>query len=83
MKTSKGIVKMKREKVDIGYLQETHLCNAEKQKHEKLEIGFRHTFIPHRVSKNEEWPSRSKQNKFEHISNISDKEGRFILIKAK
>lgn len=83
VKRSKLIVKLKKEKVDIAYWQETHLSNVE---HDKLKkMGFKNTYYSsHRSGKKRGVAILiSNRTKFEFKSEISDKEGRFILVKGK
>lgn len=74
---------MKREKIDIGFWQETHLSVEE---HEKLmKMGFRHTYYSSYGSGKKRGVAILIPNriKFEFTSEIKDDDGRFILIKGK
>ena len=83
IKQSKILTKLKRENIDIAFLQETHLVEAE---HEKLKRqGFKYVF----ASSNRPRHTRgvviliSGRVIYEHISTVKDKEGRFIMICGK
>ncbi len=80
---AKMIAKVKKEKSKIIFWPETHLTTSE---HEKLKkMGFRNTFY----SSYERGRKRgvailiSNSVNFEFISEIKDKEGRYILVKGK
>lgn len=77
------IAKAKKEKSQIVFWQETHLQSPE---HEKLKkMGFRNTFYSSykRGRKRGVAILISNSLNFEFISEIKDKEGRFILVKGK
>lgn len=77
------VAQMKKEKSDIVYWKETHLSNTE---HEKLKkMGFKHTYYSSHRSGKKGGVAILISNKitFEFKSEISDKEGRFILVKGK
>ena len=83
VKRSKMITKLKRENINVAFWQETHLSGAE---HEKLKkMGFRNSFF----SSYKKGKRRgvviliSNAVKFELISQINDREGRFVLVKGK
>lgn len=83
IKRSKMIAKMKKEKINIAFWQETHMSVLE---HEKLKkLGFRNTFFP--SCKNGERRGVciliSNSTPFEYISEIKDREGKFVLVKGK
>lgn len=83
VKRSKLVVKMKKENVAIAYWQETHLSNSE---HDKLKrMGFKNSYYSSHKSGKKRGVAIliSNRTKFEFISEISDKEGRFILVKGK
>ncbi len=83
VKQSKILTKLKRENIDIAFLQETHLMEAE---HEKLKRqGFKHIFSSSNGSKHTRGVVIliSGRVTYEHISTIKDKEGRFIMIHGK
>ncbi len=83
VKRSKMIAKIKREKINVAFWQETHLSDIE---HEKLrKMGFRNTFFSSfRKGKRRGVAILiSIAVKFELISQINDKEGRFVLVKGK
>lgn len=77
------IAKAKKEKSQIVFWQETHLQSPE---HEKLKkMGFRNTFYSSykRGRKRGVAILISNSLNFEFISEIKDKEGRFIFVKGK
>lgn len=79
IKHSKMIAKMKKEKINIAFWQETHMSGAE---HEKLKkLCFRNTFFS--SYKREVGILISDSTPFEYISEIRDKWGRFVLVKGK
>ena len=83
IKRSKMIAKMKREKVNIAFWQETHLTDTE---HEKLKkMGFRNTFFSSYKNGKKRGVAILISNsiRFELISKIIDKEGRYVLLKGK
>ncbi len=83
VKRSKMIAKIKREKVNVAFWQETHLSDIE---HEKLrKMGFRNTFFSSFRKGKRRGVAILISNavKFELISQINDKEGRFVLVKGK
>jgi len=83
VKRSKMIAKIKREKINGSFWQETHLSGAE---HEKLKkMGFRNTFFSSCKKGKRRGVAILISNavKFELISQISDGEGRFVLVKGK
>ena len=82
-KRGRILSKLRKDKVQIAYLQETHLSDVE---HAKLnKSGFKHVYS----SSYKSGPRRgvailiSRTVNYEHISEIKDKEGRFILIIGK
>ena len=78
-KRSKVIAKLKLERVDILFWLETHLSTPE---HEKLKkMGYRTIFFP--LTKWGVAILNPNSVNFEFMSEIKDKEGRFILIKCK
>lgn len=82
IKRSKVIAKMKRERVDILFWQETHLSTPE---HEKLKkMGYRNTFFSsYKMGRRGVAILIPNSVNFEFMSEIKDKEGRFILVKCK
>lgn len=83
VKQSKVLLKLKRENIDIAYLQETHLTETE---HEKLKRqGFKYVFSSSNGSKHTRGVVIliSGRVTYEHMSTIKDKEGRFIMIRGK
>lgn len=77
------LAKAKKEKSQIVFWQETHLQSS---KHEKLKrMGFRNTFHSSykRGRKREVAILISNSVNFEFVSEIKDKDGRFILVKGK
>ena len=82
-KRNRILSKLRKDKVQIAFLQETHLNEAE---HAKLnKSGFKHVHS----SSYKSGPRRgvailiSHTVNYEHISDVKDKEGRFILIIGK
>lgn len=83
VKRSKMVAKIKRERVSVAFWQETHLSNTE---HEKLKkMGFRNTFFSSYKNGKRRGVAILISNlvKFELISQIIDKEGRFVVVKGK
>lgn len=83
IKRSKLVVKMKKDQTDIAYLQETHLSNTE---HHKLKnMGFKNAYYSSYKNGKKRGVAIliSNRIKFEFISETSDKDGRFILVKGK
>lgn len=81
-KRSKAIAKMKREKQDIIFWQETHLTDIE---HKKLcKMGFRNTYYSSFEKKNTRGVAVLISNRvhFQFSSQITDKEGRYMLVKG-
>lgn len=82
IKRAKILTKLKREKSDIVYLQETHLSQLE---HNKLNrMGFKFVFSSAHTSGRRRGVAIliSKKISYEHASEIKDKDGRFILIRG-
>lgn len=76
-------MKMKKDKVDVAFWQEIHLSNVE---HDKLKrMGFKNTYYSsHRSGKKRGVAILiSNRVRFEFVSELSDKAGRFILVKGK
>ena len=74
---------MKKEKINIAFWQETHLSDVE---HEKLKkMGFKNTvFSSYKNGKRRGVAIMiSNATRFELISKIIDKEGRYVLLKGK
>lgn len=83
IKRSKIITKMKREKLQLIYWQETHLSSPE---HEKLKrLGFQNTFYSSHKSGRRRGVAILIPNavNFEFVSEVKDKEGRYILVRGK
>jgi exonuclease III len=83
IKRSQIIAKMKREKQQIIYWQETHLSSSE---HEKLKkLGFQNTYYSFHKSGRRRGVAILIPNtvNFEFISQVKDNEGRFVLVKGK
>lgn len=83
IKRGKMIAKMKKEKINIAFWQETHMSAPEHDKLKKL--GFRNAFFSsyRKGKKRGVCILISNSTPFEYISEIKDKEGRFILVKGK
>ena len=83
IKRSKMIAKVKRDKINIVFWQETHMSGDE---HEKLKkLGFRNTFFSSYRNGRKRGVGIliSNSTPFEFISEIRDKESRFVLVKGK
>ena len=82
-KQRKTISKLKKENIDIAFLQETHMTGLE---HEKLKRqGFKYVFASSNGLRHTRGVAILISGKimYDHISTIKDKEGRFIMIKGK
>lgn len=82
-KRSKILSKMKKENAQIVLLQETHLNSTE---HEKLKrMGFSKVYYSSYKSGHRRGVAilLSHRVPFEHLSEIKDKEGRYLLISGK
>lgn len=83
VKRSKMIAKVKRDRVNIVFWQETHMSADE---HEKLKkLGFRNAFFSSYKNGKKRGVGIliSNSTTFEFISEIRDKDGRFVLVKCK
>lgn len=83
IKRGKVLAKFKKEKIQIIFLQETHLS---RQEHEKIKkFGYKNTYYSSfRLSTRRGVATLiSNTTKFEMIKEISDREGRYILVKGK
>lgn len=83
IKRAKVMTKLKKEKMHITFLQETHLT---KQEHEKLKgFGYKHTYYSsyNGNRKREVAILISNSVKFENLKEIKDKDGRYIIVKGK
>lgn len=83
IKRSKILCKMRKEGVGIALLQETHLSEKE---HEKLKRnGFNQVFFSSYNKGHRRGVATLKSGKvtFEKLSEISDKQGRYVLIKGR
>lgn len=82
IKRGKAIAKMKREKLDVIFWQETHLNRMEHDKLKKL--GFKNAFY----SSYEKGKKRgvailiSNRVHFQMVSQFGDREGRYVLVKG-
>ena len=80
IKRSKVIAKMKREKQDIIFWQETHLSNIE---HEKLrKMGFKNSYYSSFERGSARGVAILISNVNFQFSQITDKEGRYLLVKG-
>ena len=82
-KRSRILLKMKRENAQVVFLQETHLTPAE---HEKLKrMGFSRVYHSSYNSGHRRGVAilLSQKIPFELISEVSDKEGRYIMVSGK
>lgn len=83
VKRAKIITKIKKEKTQIAFLQETHLSKTE---HEKLKkFGFKNTYYSSNLNTRKRGVAIliSNQIKFECQKEIKDKEGRYIIVRGK
>lgn len=83
VKRSKVLAKLKKEKAQVLFLQETHLPQ---QEHEKLKrFGFRNTFYSSYRPSQKRGVAILITNavQFECLKEVRDNEGRFVLIKGK
>uniref|UniRef100_A0A3Q1EIT7 exodeoxyribonuclease III n=1 Tax=Acanthochromis polyacanthus TaxID=80966 RepID=A0A3Q1EIT7_9TELE len=83
LKQNKLLTKLKRENIDIAFLQDTHMPGKE---HERLKKhGFKYMFSSSNGSKHTRGVAILMSGKlvYEHISTSKDREGRFILIKGR
>ena len=83
IKRGKILSKLKKEKIQIAFLQETHLSDIE---HDKLnKMGFKYIYSSSHKSGRRRGVAVliSGQVKYEHVSEIRDKEGRFVLVTGK
>uniref|UniRef100_A0A3Q3BC05 ribonuclease H n=1 Tax=Kryptolebias marmoratus TaxID=37003 RepID=A0A3Q3BC05_KRYMA len=82
IKRSKALAKMKREKQDIIFWQETHLSTAE---HEKLaRMGFKNVYFSSCTKNSSRGVAILLSNglNFQFSSQIKDKEGQYVLVKG-
>ncbi|XP_062396829.1 LINE-1 retrotransposable element ORF2 protein isoform X1 [Sardina pilchardus] len=82
-KRNKILLKLKKENIDIAFLQETHMTEIDHQKLKRY--GFKHVFSSSNGFKHNRGVAIliSGRVTYEHLSIIKDREGRFILIKGK
>lgn len=82
-KRNKALSKFRREKMQVIFLQETHLSQEEHVKFRKL--GYRNSFSSSFGQKNKRGVMILISNsvKFELIKEVRDKKGRYIMIKGK
>lgn len=83
IKRAKIITKLKKEKMHITFLQETHLT---KQEHEKLKrFGYKHTYYSSFKGNRKRGVAILISNsvKFESLKEIQDKDGRYVIVKGK
>lgn len=83
IKRSKLIAKLRREKVNVAFWQETHLSKVEHEKFKKM--GFRNSFFSSDRTGKKRGVVILIPNSvhFELISEHKDREGRFVLVKGK
>lgn len=82
-KRSKILSKLKKEKVHVALLQETHLSD---QEHKKLRRGFyKYVYASSYRSGHRRGAAIliSRQINFEYLSDKKDKDGRYVLIKGR
>ena len=82
VKRAKVMSKLKKERAQIHFLQETHLSKSE---HEKLKkFGYKHTYYSSHTNTRKRGVAIliSNQVKFECQKEIRDKEGRFVIVKG-
>ncbi len=80
IKRAKILSKLRREGAHVAFLQETHLSDTE---HAKLRRGgFKHVFYSSYKSGHRRGSAIlvSNQVQYEHISEVKDKEGRYVMI---
>lgn len=83
VKQKKILAKLKKENIDIAFIQETHMSGTE---HEKLlRQGFKYVFYSSNGSRHTRGVAIliSGRIVYEHMSTIKDKEGRYILIRGR
>lgn len=80
VKRWKALSKLKRDKIQIAMMQETHLSNEEHSKLNKM--GFKHVFYSSHSSGRRRGVAIliTETLNYEHISEYTDKEGRYIMI---
>ncbi len=79
-KRAKILSKLRKEGTHVAFLQETHLSEIE---HEKLKRGsFKHVFYSSYKSGHRRGSAIlvSNQVQYEHILEVKDKEGRYVMI---
>ena len=82
-KQRKVISKLKKENIDVAFLQETHMTGLE---HEKLRRqGFKYVFASSNGLRHTRGVAIMISGKimYDHISTIKDKEGRFVMTKGR
>ena len=83
VKRAKILSKLKKDKIQIAFLQESHLSDSE---HAKLNrSGFKHVYFSSHGSGRRRGVATliSSAVNYEHISEYKDNEGRFVLIIGK
>ncbi len=83
VKRSKILTKLKKEKIEIALLQETHLNVTE---HNKLNrMGFKYIFSASFGSGHRRGVAVLISNKitYDHLAEIKDREGRYIMIRGR
>lgn len=83
IKRGKILSKLRREKIQIAFLQETHLSDTEHSKLNKM--GFKYIYSSSYKSVYHRGVAILLSNhiEYEYISEFKDKEGRFVLIVGK
>ena len=83
IKRGKVLAKLRRDKVQVAYLQETHLNEAEHAKLNKQ--GFKYVYSSSYKDGHRRGVATliSCSVNYEHISEVKDKEGRFVLTVGK
>lgn len=83
IKRSKALSKLKKDKAEIAFMQETHLGDDEHLKLKKL--GFKHVFYSSHSSGRRRGVATliSGVLNYEHLSEYKDNEGRYVMITGK
>lgn len=82
VKRARVMAKLRKEKSQINFLQETHLSRSE---HEKLKkFGYKHTYYSSHTNTRKRGVAIliSNQVRFEYQKEIRDNEGRFVIVKG-
>ena len=83
VKRGKVLSKLKKDKIQVAFLQESHLSDSE---HAKLnKYGFGHVFFSSHASGRRRGVATLISNtvNYEHMSEYKDREGRFVMVTGK